>query len=79
MKVEFTTLSTARTADTVPPPLALEQSWKLEPIMLSCVGRADDPAMYTAPFGALVCKLEKLHHDTFADVAPSTCTIPSIL
>jgi hypothetical protein len=79
VKVEFITLRTAKSAETAAPVLALEQSWKLDPKMPNCVGLADDPATYIAPFVPVVRKLEKLHADTFTDDAPSTCTMASVL
>jgi hypothetical protein len=79
-KVEPLTSSTAVATDkAAPPPLKVEQSWKLEPEMVVFCSVPLGSIADTAPLESHTRRRLNTHDDTLRDDAPATCTMLSTL
>jgi hypothetical protein len=79
-KVEPLTSSTAVATDkAAPPPLKVEQSWKLEPEMVVFCSVPLGSMADTAPLESQTRRRRNTQDDTFSDDAPDTCTMLSTL
>ena len=79
-KVEPVTSSTAVATDrAAPPPLKVEQSWKLEPETVVFCSATLVSIADTAPLRSHTCRLLNTQDETFRDDAPATCTTLSML